>query len=134
MKQPAAETARRSLWTSAPLSACLALAVVAELVGIGVYGYYRVQRMLDPDRLANRAEEAIRDNYPEFRAELIAEIKLQAPEIAAQVSEQLVASTPAARQQLEEFTARQLDQGIGLLFLRKVVQRHAFERLTNRWP
>jgi hypothetical protein len=101
-----------SVWTSSYVSASLAVILVAEILGISAYAYYRVTHALDPQNLADRIELAIRENYPEVRKELVEQVKLKSPEIAEQVSQELMASAPEARQELEEFTARQLDVGI----------------------
>jgi hypothetical protein len=112
MKKPPPKEVRASVWNSSLLSAVLALALVAEIVGLAAYGYYRVQRALDPENLADRAETAIRENYPEVREQLIEQIQSSSPQIAEQVSAELIASTPEARQQLEQFTARQIELGL----------------------
>jgi hypothetical protein len=115
MSHPAPPPKQRvpdSVWTSSLLSAALAVVLVLEVAGLGLYGYYRVQRLLDPENLADRAEEAIRKNYPEVRQNLVEQIKSQAPEIAEQVSAEMIASTPDARRELEELTARQIELGL----------------------
>jgi hypothetical protein len=76
--------------------------LVLEVVGLGLYGYYRVQRLLDPENLADRAEEAIRENYPDVRQNLLVQIKSQAPEIARQLSAEMIATTPDARRRNRE--------------------------------
>lgn len=101
-----------TVWTSSYLSAGLAMLLVAELVGLGVYGYYRIQQLLDPENLANRVEAAVREHYPELRQELLTQIKAKSPEIAEQVSQEIIAATPEAREELERFTARQLRVGL----------------------
>ena len=98
--------------SSSIMAAVLAGIVFAEIVGIGIYGYYRVQAALEPENLADRAEQAIRENYPEIRQELVAQVKKQSPQIAEQVSKEMISSAPDAREQLERFTARQLDAGL----------------------
>jgi hypothetical protein len=98
--------------TSAYVSAILALVLVAEIAGIGAYAYYRVRRVLAPENLADRVEEAIRENYPEVRQEVVTEIKSQAPQIAEQVSQEILSSAPEARHYLERLTARELEAGL----------------------
>jgi hypothetical protein len=98
-------------WNSV-LSAVLAVILVAELLGLGAYGYYRVQTALQPENLANRVEHAIEENYPEFRKDLIRQVKRRSPQIAEQVSSQIVESAPNVRERLERFTARQLEAGL----------------------
>ncbi len=98
--------------TQVQLSACLAIALAVAFVGILGYEYYRIRASLAPDKIGDRVEAAISENYPEFREKLVANIKEQAPEIAEQVSTEALAATPRARQKLEQFTARQIDRAI----------------------
>ena len=102
----------KSICSSSITAAVLACVLTAEIVGLGLYGYYRVQTALAPENLADRAEEAIRANYPEFRKEIVTQVKSESPQIAEQVSQQILASTPEARQELEQFTARQIEIGL----------------------
>ena len=102
----------KSICSSSVLAATLACVLMAEVVGLGLYGYYRVQRALAPENLADRAVEAIRANYPEVRQEIVTQVKSESPEIAEQVSQQIIASTPEARKELEQFTARQVEIGL----------------------
>jgi hypothetical protein len=96
----------------AQLSAALAVVLAVLLVGIAIYEYYRVTSMLAPENVADRVETAIQENYPEVRAEIVREVKSQAPVIAEQVSDELIALAPDARQRLEALTARQIDRAI----------------------
>ncbi|MEX2175965.1 MAG: hypothetical protein WD872_16505 [Pirellulaceae bacterium] len=105
-------TVPSSIASGSYLAAALAVLLTVEIVGLIVYGNYRVQTALAPENLADRAEAAIRENYPEFRKELVTQVREQAPEIAEQVSHELVSSAPAARERLERFTARQLAAGL----------------------
>jgi hypothetical protein len=94
------------------LSAILAGVLVAEILIVGLVAYTRVNAALDPERLADRAEAAIRENYPELRKELVAQVHAKSPAIAQRVSRNLTASAPEARQWLEDFTAQQLKAGL----------------------
>lgn len=94
------------------LSAILAAVLVAEIVIVSLIAYNRVNAALDPEKLADRAEAAIRENYPQFREELVQQVHEKSPEIAARVSRNIAASAPEARQWLEDFTAQQLKAGL----------------------
>ncbi|MCQ7029982.1 hypothetical protein MRO55_26110, partial [Escherichia coli] len=71
------------------------------------------QRKMTPEYLVDSAERAIRANYPEMRQLLTTEIKERAPEIADQLSREMIASSPEVREWLEQMTARQLEYGLG---------------------
>lgn len=94
------------------LAAGLALLLVLELAGIGWYTYNRVQTLVQPENLGDRVEEAVRENYPEFRSSLVVRVKENAPELAQQVSKEILAAVPDARVDLERFAARQLSVGL----------------------
>ncbi|QDU28667.1 hypothetical protein ETAA8_37700 [Anatilimnocola aggregata] len=94
------------------LSAILAGVLVAEIVIVSLIAYNRVTAALDPEKMANRVEAAIRENYPQFREELVQKVHNQSPAIAARVSRSVTASAPEARQWLEDFTAQQLTVGL----------------------
>jgi hypothetical protein len=111
-KSPPTEQVASSIWTSSTLSACLAGVLVIEILGIGIYANYRIRRFLDPNHLADRAEAALRENYPEFRKELITQVRKQAPELAEEVSHEILAAAPDAREQLERLTQRQIQNGL----------------------
>lgn len=98
--------------SSSYVSAGLAVLLTVEILGIGIYAYNRVQTALKPENLADHIEVAIRDNYPEFRKDLVAQVKQEAPAIAKQVSAELIAAAPDARVELEELTERQLELGL----------------------
>lgn len=102
----------RPVWSSSRLSAILAVVLVLEIITLTVYANYRVQSALDPENLGERVEEAVVENYPELRQELIAQVKADAPQIAEEVSRQMIAQAPQARQELEQLTARQLERGL----------------------
>jgi hypothetical protein len=101
-----------SVGASSYLSAILAGVLVVELLIVGLVAYHDLQVALAPERLADRAETAIRENYPEFRQELIQQVHAQSPAIAQRVSRRLTATAPEARQWLEDFTAQQLRAGL----------------------
>lgn len=100
------------IWNWSNLAAVLSIVLALEIVGIGGYYAYRIQRALEPEVLADRAEDAIRESYPEFREKLVVTVKQQAPEIADALSAEILASFPDARVRLEQFTGRQLERGI----------------------
>ncbi len=98
--------------TSSYIAATLAVLLTLEIAGIAIYGYYRVQQALKPENLADRVEETVRENYPEFRATLVTQAQENAPELAKQVSETVIAAVPDARVDLERMVARQLAIGL----------------------
>lgn len=93
---------------TAILSGILAIIILA----IAIESYYQISRLTDPERLGDRIETAIRDNYPEVHEELVAQVKARAPELAKEVSKDLIQSTPEVRAELEQFAARQLETGL----------------------
>ena len=90
----------------------LTVILTVEIIAIGAYSYSRMQAALQPENVANLAEEAIREHYPEFRQQLVAQIEQEAPAIAQQASHEMIASAPEAREELQRLTIRQLDQGL----------------------
>ncbi len=98
--------------TSSYIAAALAIFLTLEIAGIAIYGYYRVQQALKPENLADRVEETVRENYPEFRETLVTQAQEKAPELAKQVSETVIAAVPDARVDLERLVARQLAIGL----------------------
>jgi hypothetical protein len=110
--QPEASQFNSQISSRALLCAILAGVVVAEVVAIASYAYYRVNTAMEPENLADRVEVAIQENYPEMREQMIAQVKQDAPEIAAQVSQELVGAVPAGREELEELTQRQIALGL----------------------
>jgi hypothetical protein len=100
------------LLTASHLSAVLATLLTLEIVGLGIYGYRRVQTALQPENLGDRVEKIIRENYPELRVELVSAVKEQSPQIAAEVSHDLISTAPQGREELERFTARQIELGL----------------------
>jgi hypothetical protein len=102
----------RSVWNSSFASAILAVLLVVELAVIATDAYYTARRLTDPEYLGDRVESAIRENYPKIHEQFLATVKEQAPELAQKASQELVASAPEARQELERLTARQLDLGL----------------------
>jgi hypothetical protein len=101
-----------SVGANSYLSAILASVLVAEIALVSLIAYSRVNSALDPEKMADRAEEAIRENYPQLRAEIIQQVHEKSPAIAARVSRRITASAPDARQWLEDFTAQQLKAGL----------------------
>ena len=91
----------------------LAVVLMAEAVGFTWHAYRLAQRKMTPEYLVDSAERAIRANYPEMRQLLTTEIKERAPEIADQLSREMIASSPEVREWLEQMTARQLEYGLG---------------------
>jgi hypothetical protein len=110
--QPDTSPNNSQIASQAVLCAILAGVVVAEVVAAALYAYYRVSTAMEPENLADRVEVAIQENYPDVREQMIAHVKQDAPEIAAQVSQELVGAAPAGRQELEELTQRQIALGL----------------------
>lgn len=102
----------RLSWLSAALASVLAL----EIVGLALYTVYALKREMEPERLTQRAEAALTENYDTLRHELIQQVHHQAPLVAQQMSNRLLSETPNARMELEEFTVRQLEQGFDNAF------------------
>lgn len=118
-----------SVWTSASLSALLSGILLSELLIFTTYSYYQAERWLDPAYLGDQIESAVRENYPELRVNLIAQVEAKSPEIAERISQQLVATTPEARQQLERLTSRQLDAGLDQI---TQISREQFREMLRR--
>lgn len=102
----------RPILSSSYLAAGMAVVLTLEIFGLAWYTYLRIQTALEPENLAERVETAIRENYPEFREELVIHVQEEAPAIAQQVSEEMIAAAPDARQELEQLTARQIEIGL----------------------
>ena len=90
----------------------LIVLLIIELIGMSWYTYLDVQRQMRPASLVDRAEEAIRRNYPEIRRKIKRDVEENAPAIAEKISDEAVASSPEVRQWLERATARQLESGL----------------------
>lgn len=98
------------------LSAVLASLLAVEILGLACYAIYVAKRELEPERLAQRAEAALTENYSTLRSELLQQVHHQAPVVAKQMSNRLLRETPEARLELEQFTVRQLEQGFDNAF------------------
>jgi hypothetical protein len=110
--QPDASHFNSQIAGKAVLCAILAGVVVAQVVAIASYAYYRVTTAMEPENLADRVEVAIQENYPQMREQMLAQVKQDAPEIAAEVSQELIGAAPAGRKELEELTQRQIALGL----------------------
>jgi hypothetical protein len=111
-KPPAGPATPLSLRLGAIISAGLALVLVAEIAGLSWHTFSRVQRSLQPEKLVDQAEQAIRENYPQFREEMLAELRERSPELARQASREMLASSADVRQWLERVAERQLNRGL----------------------
>ena len=106
------QTVPASIGGNAYISTVLASILAISLIGIAIDAYVQTRELMNPKRLGDRVETAIRENYPAMRKELLAEIKTQAPQLAQQASRELIHSTPKLRGELERFAARQLESGL----------------------
>jgi hypothetical protein len=103
---------RRALLSPAIITALLAVILIAETIGFSLYTYYDVKREMSPEQLADTVEQTIRKRYPAMREQMVRDLKQNAPQIAEQASNKLVASAPELRGWLERATARQLEYGL----------------------
>lgn len=94
------------------ITATLAVLLTLEIAAIGIYAYVRISSALKPENLANQIEQSVRENYPEFRQELVSQAHEKAPEIAQRVSKSILAAASDARADLERIAARQLAAGL----------------------
>lgn len=99
---------RRLSW----LSTVLAIVLIVEIAGLSVYAWNVYLRETQPERLADRAERALEENYPELRSQMIHQVSQQAPVLAAQVSDRLIEATPNARLELENISLKYLERGL----------------------
>lgn len=90
----------------------LLVLLVIEMIGMACYTYVDVQRRIQPASLVDEAEKTIRRNYPEIRKRIQGHVQGNAPAIAEQISDEVVASSPEIRRWLERTTARQLKYGL----------------------
>lgn len=101
-----------SIATRSHAAVILAITLAIEMAAITTYSVARVRTLLKPENLADRVETAIEENYPSFREQLVKSVHTQSPELAERVSQELLQTMPTAREELEQFTSRQLDLGL----------------------
>lgn len=94
------------------LSTALAIVLIVEIAGLSVYAWNVFRRETQPERLADRAERALEENYPELRSQMVHQVSQQAPVLAAQVSDRLLEATPSARLELENISLKYLERGL----------------------
>lgn len=97
-----------SVWGNSKCTSVLLGIFVLQLIVISWTIYSTIESRLEPTALVDQGEKAIRQNYAEIRQDFTNTVKEQAPEIAAQVSDELVAASPEIRQWLEQVAKRQL--------------------------
>lgn len=103
-----APTVRRLSW----LSTALAIVLVLEIAGLSFYTWNIFQRETDPERLAQRAERALQQNYPVLRSEFVRQVGQQAPALAGRISDELIEATPTARLELENISVKYLERSL----------------------
>jgi hypothetical protein len=106
VEHPAA--ARRLSW----LSAALAVILTVEMIGLSWYAISVFRRETQPEKLAERAEKALIENYPSLRRQLLEQTSQQAPVLAKEMSNELLQASLEARVELEAFTLAQLERGL----------------------
>lgn len=98
----------RNVQTNMILMAVFAV-LTFSLIG---YQYYRFTQVSSPEAIVSLAEEQIKENYQEIRADLQEQLVSSAPEVAEAISEKAVKKLPEARKDLVRFLGRQLAVGL----------------------
>jgi len=75
------------------------------------HSIYKYNQLTDEEELVNKAVEAIKKDYPEFRKQLVSDVQTSAPKYAENMSQSLIKAAPDVRQEAEQFVSRQINTG-----------------------
>lgn len=98
--------------TGAGITTLLLIVFCVELLAISGISYWQVQKQLEPEKIASATEEYARENYPEIRNKVVQHVEQHSDKYAAQVSQQLMASTDEARLELQQLTEVGVEEGL----------------------
>lgn len=102
----------RSVRTNVRITTGLVIATIVVVIAAGGYGYWKVNRMLEPENVAAKAERYVESHYPEWRTELKTELVRSAPRLAERFSDRMLARIPEARARVENRLDRWTERGL----------------------
>jgi hypothetical protein len=97
---------------SSMLTLVVGAIALAALTGYFWFGYNKLKEFSQPQLLVDYGAQIMSDRLPEARASLEKQVRDQAPAWAEGLSRRAIESMPTAREQLEKYLSKQLDEAL----------------------